>query len=311
MKIALDLHGVLSDWEFMTPIVHELTAEGHELYVVSGAPKRQLEKEIVELGYQVEWFKGVYSIIDWLLDSNAPGKIWHNEKGWWYDDDIRWQKTKAEIAEFYEIDILLDDQEKYKQGYLKPGTFTLYSTFKSFKGWKDPSSFLLQIASYYRPAPPWKLVAKEDVPVQKLEPPTGRIFFADFKYNNPTKVTLYKQSKDPKEFSTVKMSFPRVKLEEFEFEAYHVIGDEQTDDPYMIAVISVKKFMEMYTSGKYYRNDYRYELVLMNGKLMANGSIDCNNEVFIIHDRRRSWTVEELENEGIQLNIVLCERPSD
>ncbi len=162
-----------------------------------------------------------------------------------------------------------------------------------------------------RPAPPWKLVAKEDVPVQKLEPPTGRIFFADFKYNNPTKVILYKQSKDPKEFSTVKMSFPRVKLEEFEFEAYHVIGDEQTDDPYMIAVIPVKKFMEMYTSGKYYRNDYRYELVLMNGKLMANGSIDCNNEVFIIHDRRRSWTVEELENEGNQLNIVLCERPSD
>ena len=191
MKIALDIHGVLSDWEFMTPIVHELTAEGHELYVVSGAPKRQLEKEIVELGYQVEWFKGVYSIIDWLLDSNAPGKIWHNEKGWWYNDYNRhpadpeniWWKIKSEICEFYEIDILLDDQEKYKQGYLKPGTFTLYSTFKSFKGWKDSSSFLLKIASYYRPAPPWKLVAKEDVPVQKLEPPTGRIFYMDPTFN--------------------------------------------------------------------------------------------------------------------------------
>lgn len=129
--------------------------------------------------------------------------------------------------------------------------------------------------------------------------------------NQSTKVTLHKQPKDPKEFSTVKMSFPRVELEEFEFEAYHVIGDEQTDDPYMIAVISVKKFMEMYTSGKYYRNDYRYELVLMNGKLMTNGSIECDYGVFTIHDRRHSWTVEELENEGIQLNIVLCERPSD
>jgi hypothetical protein len=184
MKIGLDIHGVLSDWETMTPIVHELRAEGHDLYVVSGAPKRELEKEIVELGYQVEWFKGVYSIIDWLLDNNAPGKIWHNEKGWWYDDDVRWWKTKAEIAEFYEIDILLDDQEKYKQGYLKPGTFTLYSTFKTFKGWKDPSSFLLKIASYYRLAQPWKLVAKEDVPVQKREPPTGRVFFVDFKCKN-------------------------------------------------------------------------------------------------------------------------------
>lgn len=187
MKIALDIHGVLNDWKFMYPIVHELIAEGHELYVVSGAPKRELEKEIVELGYQVEWFKGVYSIIDWLLDNNAPGKIWHNEKGWWYNDDVRWWKTKAEIAEFYGIDILLDDQEKYKQGYLKPGTFTLYSTFKAFKGWKDPSSFLLKIASYYRPAPPWKLVAKEDIPVQKLEPPTGMIFYMDPTFKDPNK----------------------------------------------------------------------------------------------------------------------------
>lgn len=196
MKIGLDIHGVLSDWEFMTPIVHELIAEGHELYVISGAPKRELEIELVELGYQVEWFKGIYSIIDWLLDNNAPGKIWHNEKGWWYDDDVRWWKTKAEIAEFYEINILLDDQDKYKQGYLKPGTFTLYSTFKSFKGWKDPSSFLLMIASYYRPAPPWKLVAKEDVPVQKLEPPTGMIFFADFKCKDTERKTLPQESKE-------------------------------------------------------------------------------------------------------------------
>ena len=187
MKIALDIHGVLSDWEFMTPIVHELIAEGHELYVISGAPKRELEKEIVELGYQVEWFKGVYSIIDWLLDNNAPGKIWHNEKGWWYDNDVRWWKTKAEIAEFYGIDILLDDQEKYKQGYLKPGTFTLYSTFKTFKGWKVPSSFLLKIASYYRLAQPWKLVAKEDVPVQKREPPTGRVFYMEPTFKDPNK----------------------------------------------------------------------------------------------------------------------------
>ena len=212
MKIALDLHGVLSDWEFMTPIVHELIAEGHELYVVSGAPKRELEKEIVELGYQVEWFKGVYSIIDWLLDNNAPGKIWHNEKGWWYDDDVRWWKTKAEIAEFYEIDILLDDQEKYKQGYLKPGTFTLYSTFKSFKGWKDPSSFLLRIASYYRPAPLWKLVAKEDIPVQKLEPPTGRIFYMDVTYNSNKEPVSEERQKELSLISALHKMYPHIGL---------------------------------------------------------------------------------------------------
>jgi nicotinamidase/pyrazinamidase len=212
MKIGLDIHGVLSDWETMTPIVHELIAEGHELYVVSGAPKRELEKEIVELGYQVEWFKDVYSIIDWLLDNNVPGKIWHNEKGWWYDDDVRWWKTKAEIAEFYEIDILLDDQKKYKQGYLKPGTFTLYSTFKSFKGWKDPSSFLLKIASYYRPAPPWKLVAKEDIPVQKLEPPTGMIFYMDVTCNPNKEPVSEERQKELSLISALHKLYPHIGL---------------------------------------------------------------------------------------------------
>lgn len=220
MKIALDIHGVLSDWEFMTPIVHELIAEGHELYVVSGAPKRELEKEIVGLGYQVEWFKGVYSIIDWLLDSNAPGKIWHSPKGWWYNDYNRhpadpeniWWKIKSEICEFYEIDILLDDQEKYKQGYLKPGTFTLYSTFKSFKGWKDSSSFLLKIASYYRPLPPWKLVAKEDVPVQKLEPPTGRIFYMDVPYNSNKEPVSEERQKELSLISALHKLYPHIGL---------------------------------------------------------------------------------------------------
>lgn len=136
MKIALDIHGVLSDWEFMTPIVHELIAEGHELYVVSGAPERELRWELEQLGYQTEWFSGIYSIIDYLLDIQAPGKIWHNEKGWWYNDNFReprdpnnyWWKTKAEICEWHNIDVLIDDQEKYKQEYLKD-KLQVYSWF--------------------------------------------------------------------------------------------------------------------------------------------------------------------------------------
>lgn len=128
MKIALDIHGVLSDNEFMIPVVKELKDEGRELYIISGAPRREIEVEIVRLGYQPEWFNGIYSIIDWLIDWDVKGKIWHDETGWWFEDDTQWWKTKSEIAEYYGIDILLDDQEKYKQGYLKPGTFTLYST---------------------------------------------------------------------------------------------------------------------------------------------------------------------------------------
>jgi len=90
MKIGLDIHGVLTDSEFMKPIIRELIDEGHELYVVSGAPRRELEVELVRLGYKLECFKGIYSIIDWLIDTVAPGKIWHNEKGWWYEDAVRW-----------------------------------------------------------------------------------------------------------------------------------------------------------------------------------------------------------------------------
>ena len=128
MKVGLDIHGVLSDHEFMSSIIEKLKAEGHELYVISGAPKEELKVELIELGYQVEQFNEIYSIIDYLLDINAPGKIWHNEKGWWYDDDVRWWKIKAEICELHNIDVLIDDQEKYKQEYLKD-KLQLYSWF--------------------------------------------------------------------------------------------------------------------------------------------------------------------------------------
>lgn len=213
MKIALDVHGVLSDNECMIPVVKELKDEGHELYIISGAPKREIEVEIVMLGYQPEWFTGIYSIIDWLIDWNIEGKIWHDENGWWFEDDAQWWKTKSEIAEYYEIDILLDDQEKYRQGYLKPGTFTLYSTFKSFKGWSDPSSFLLMIASYYRPAPPWKLVAKEDVPVQKMEPPTGMIFYMDPTFKDPNKESISEErQKELSLISALHKLYPHIGL---------------------------------------------------------------------------------------------------
>lgn len=220
MKIGLDMHGVLSDWETMTPIVHELRAEGHELYVVSGAPERELRWELEQLGYQTEWFSGIYSIIDYLLDIQAPGKIWHNEKGWWYDDNCEprdpnnyWWKTKAEICELHGIEILLDDQIAYKQGYLQVGRFALYSTFKSFKkGWRDPSSFLLQIVVWYILAPPPKMVWKDDMSVQKMEPPTGMIFYMDVTCNPNKEPVSEERQRELSLISALHKLYPHIGL---------------------------------------------------------------------------------------------------
>lgn len=117
-KLGLDIHGVLSRKDIILPFLEE-EKYNFKYYPISGPPVEEMKQELLELGYDLNLFSGFYSIIDYLKENNLGGDIWHNEKGWWCKDEEQWWKSKSEICELYNIDILLDDTLKYEQGYLK------------------------------------------------------------------------------------------------------------------------------------------------------------------------------------------------
>lgn len=120
MKIGIDIHGVLSDVKFMKPIIHKLKAKGHELYVVSGAP---VIDQMIELKtvyhYDLSIFSGFYSIVEYLYSSKKVSNWWKDEKDrWWFEPSSVWWDSKAQICEKYNIDILFDDELRYRRRYL-------------------------------------------------------------------------------------------------------------------------------------------------------------------------------------------------
>lgn len=121
MRIAFDIHGVLSKKFKIMPLLIELKEKGHTLIVISGKPVREMKEELEnDYGYDISIFDEFYSIIDSVLKMQFHNvKVWYNETGWHIDDEDLWWSMKAIISEKYNIDVLIDNELKYKQGYLE------------------------------------------------------------------------------------------------------------------------------------------------------------------------------------------------
>lgn len=138
MNIGIDIHGVIQNCE-VYEILSQLKDQFPEInyYIISGAPVNELISELSDIytESQLKLFSGYYSIIQHLWDNYYEGTIFKNSKGWWYqhivdqDDigDITWWTIKSEIAEKYNIQYVIDDNIRYKQGFLNDSNFILYT----------------------------------------------------------------------------------------------------------------------------------------------------------------------------------------
>jgi len=118
MKIALDIHGVLDTR--IDCILKLLTKNIHkdEFYVLSGAPVIDQMIELRKLGYDLNLFSDFYSIVEHLFKQNEAKYSVDNLGRWNFTPENYWWKAKAEICQKYKIDILIDNDLRYKQGYL-------------------------------------------------------------------------------------------------------------------------------------------------------------------------------------------------
>lgn len=144
MRIGIDVHGVIdTDPErfkrmmkgFRKPLTHfenmklELPPS-NKVIVVSGPPADQICQELNDLGLRKdEHFDEVVSVVDFLKERNA--KMWLDEKGTWWTDDRTWWSSKGRICKAKGIDVLIDDQIRYRPTCKKHGVvFIQYSKEK-------------------------------------------------------------------------------------------------------------------------------------------------------------------------------------
>lgn len=127
MIIGIDLHGVIdSDIEWAKKILDSLMFD-FGINIISGPPKADIEKELNKYGlYRDIHFDAVFSVVDFLKEKDV--KMWTDEKDTWWASDKDWWSSKAEICEKYNVDIMIDDKERYQQYFKDKKTkFLLYT----------------------------------------------------------------------------------------------------------------------------------------------------------------------------------------
>jgi hypothetical protein len=127
IKLGIDLHGVIDSdvYKFKNYLLASRDI-GTIVYIISGPHVEFIKKELSE--YRIwddQHYNEVFSVVDHLREMGVP--MWEDSKGRPWASEEDWWKSKAEICEMHEIDIMIDDSEKY-QPYFNfiPTQFILY-----------------------------------------------------------------------------------------------------------------------------------------------------------------------------------------
>lgn len=124
MKAAFDIHGTIAkDPEIFKPMMEAFLKCGIHVYVISGPPAGIILKELDKLGYECnKHYHTIHSVVDYI--KNHTGTIMtQDEKGnWWCDEEIWWH-SKGWICNKYSIDMIVDNDIRYKDNMPSFTTF--------------------------------------------------------------------------------------------------------------------------------------------------------------------------------------------
>ena len=107
LKIGLDYHGVIdTDYKYFAEFAMLARRRGHQIYVISGAPRTTIKYELSRHNFPVDF---IFSILDYCL---ATGKIIQTSSGVKIADDA-WNKAKADFCLHNRVDWHIDDNKQY------------------------------------------------------------------------------------------------------------------------------------------------------------------------------------------------------
>ena len=112
-KIGVDLHGVIdSSPNVIKELLRMLRMMGIEVVIISGPPLPMIQKQLKEMGFDLEkHYDKVYSIVNYL---NSTGcKMW-KKNGFWFSSKEDWNRSKGEICEKEGIAFMIDNSEMYR-----------------------------------------------------------------------------------------------------------------------------------------------------------------------------------------------------
>jgi len=113
-RICIDMHGVIdSDPTYFKDLMYELTNMGIDIYVLSGPPAEEITKKLSLFDINpLSHFNKVLSIVDYLRSIGE--KMWLDNKDTWWADEVSWWSAKANICEKMDIDVMIDNTNKYE-----------------------------------------------------------------------------------------------------------------------------------------------------------------------------------------------------
>lgn len=107
LKIGLDYHGVIdTDYEYFAEFAAVARSRGHQIYVISGAPKAALSYELSQHNFTADF---LFSVLDYCM---ALGLIVQDTSGIKIDDRA-WNCAKAEFCLYNQINLHIDDNQQY------------------------------------------------------------------------------------------------------------------------------------------------------------------------------------------------------
>lgn len=126
MNIAFDIHGTLDKHKSLRNMLWILSKLQHVTsritpYVISGPPADQIRDEMKALG--LPNMVKVISVVDFLKSRHV--EMWQDDNGNWWCAQNFWWRSKAQICDEYKIDVLIDNEVKYKKYISNNTTFLL------------------------------------------------------------------------------------------------------------------------------------------------------------------------------------------
>lgn len=114
MKIAIDLHGTIDKYPDAFRMIMEMAVSaGIEVFVMSGPKFEIILDQLKELGFELHThFTGVHSVVEFLQSGNT--KMHQDERGGWWASDEDWWSAKGKLCKLCKIDIMVDNEIKYK-----------------------------------------------------------------------------------------------------------------------------------------------------------------------------------------------------
>jgi hypothetical protein len=110
LKIGLDIHGIIdSQPKLFSYITKSLKKDNHEIHIITGS---HINQEIIDelKSYEVVWDE-LFSISDYHKEFGT--KMWYDENENPWIDDEDWDRTKGEYCKRNNINLHIDDTERY------------------------------------------------------------------------------------------------------------------------------------------------------------------------------------------------------